>query len=715
MRSFKINENIIKYTFGDPLETESVIKNKGEEIKEDLKYLTLEEEGFTFGLKKEDIIYGLGENVGGINKRGRIFESFCTDDFSHTPEKKSLYGAHNFFVVHGEKTFGVFLDFGGKVIFDLGFNDKDKLKIKVSENDFNLYIIDGDNILDIVKNFRDIIGMSYVAPKWALGVGQSRWGYKNEEDIRNVLSRYEKEEMPLDMIYLDIDYMKDFKNFTVDRERFKDFEGFVKEFKEKGIRLIPIIDAGCKIERGYDVYEEGIKNNFYCNDENGDPFVAAVWPGLVHFPDFLNKDARRWFGLKYKFLTDKGIEGFWNDMNEPAIFYSEKRLKEAFNYIDSFKDKNIGIYDYFDLSSSFDKLKNSIEDYKSFYHNIDGNLIRHDRVHNLFGFNMTRSASEGLKEIDENKRFLLFSRASTVGMHRYGGIWTGDNASWFEHIKLNLQMMPGINMCGFIFTGADTGGFGSDANEELVIRWSALSLFTPLFRNHAALGTRNQEPYSFSKEGRETLKNILDLRYALIPHLYSEYMKSILNNDMYFKPLAFEYNDDFSKRVEDQLLLGDSLMIAPVYEENAKGRYVYIPEDMLLLKANSLENIEFEVCKKGVSYMDLELNEVPIFIRKNKMLVINNSNAKRVEEIDEDTLDVFAFVDKKANYTYYNDDGITNDFKEGKFEKIDIVIEKDKENYKIETKSIGLKKEKKLNLTIFNLDGSRVEKKITIS
>ncbi|EGT3615547.1 DUF5110 domain-containing protein [Clostridium perfringens] len=714
MRINGINNHITKYTFGTPFNTESVVLKEGSEIEnQKLKYLNFENNTFTLPLKDEDIVYGLGENVRGLNKRGWRYESFCTDDFSHTPDKKSLYGAHNFLIIYGEKTFGIFIDYPGRVKFDVGYTRRDELKIEIDDENFALYIIEGNDLKEIAKSFRELIGESYIAPKWAFGAQQSRWSYKDRNEVLEVLDNFNKSELPLDCLYLDIDYMEDFKNFTINKEAFPDFENFVKEVKDRGIRLIPIIDAGCKIEEGYDVYEEGIKNGYYCLDDEGKPFIAAVWPGKVHFPDFLNKDARLWFGNKYKVLTDKGIEGFWNDMNEPAIFYSEKRLNEAFEKISEAKGKNLGIYDYFDVKDTFPRLQNSMEDYQSFYHRVGNEKIRHDKVHNLYGFNMTRAAAEGLENIDENKRFLLFSRASTVGMHRYGGIWTGDNMSWWEHIKLNLQMMPNINMCGFIYTGADTGGFGGDATEDLVIRWSQFSMFTPLFRNHAALGTRHQEPYAFRGESVKVLKNILELRYVMVPYLYSEYMKAVLNNEMYFKPLTFEYKDNFAKRVEDQLLLGDSLMVAPIYEQNALGRYVYLPEEMLLWRARKYDDGDFKVLGKGHHYVEAKLNEVPIFIRKNKIVTMANKPSKRVEKIDTSELNLIAFVDDVAEYIYYNDDGITKDYKKGDYEELKVKITKAESDYdvSIENKNSRVKK---LNIKIFDLNKNMIEKEILV-
>ncbi|QXM06386.1 TIM-barrel domain-containing protein [Crassaminicella indica] len=716
MITYAINEKVIKYRFGHPICTDAVVKAGIEIKKKGIEFFQLEE-GKTIKLSykmgDDDIVLGLGENQRGMNKRGGIYESFCSDDPLHTSDKKSLYGAHNFLIIDGVDKFGVFIDYPGKVIFDIGFTYKDYLEIFIGDNDLDIYIIKGNSLKEIVKNFLNIIGDGYVPPKWAFGYQQCRWSYQSAIEVEKIADSFLKYDIPCDAIYLDIDYMEDFKDFTISEERFPNFKDFVKKMKKKGFRLIPIIDAGVKIEKDYDVYEEGVKNNYFCLDENEKPFVAAVWPGRVHFPDFLNPNARRWFGLKYKLLIDCGIEGFWNDMNEPAIFYTDRGLKKAIAHAKELENENLDIYTFFSLKDSFIKLSNNIDDYKSFYHTIDGEIVNHYKVHNLYGYNMTRAASEGFKKIAPNKRFLLFSRASYIGMHRYSGVWTGDNHSWWEHILLNIKMMPSLNICGFLYSGADTGGFNEDANAQLVIRWSQFSLFTPLFRNHSAMGTRNQEPFSFDEESKNIIKNTIKLRYALLPYIYSEYMKAIINKDIYFSPLSFEYDDEMSKRVENQLLVGDSLMISPVYEENAKGRYVYLPEDMLLWKVEDYNDRSYQVVKAGHRYLEVDFSEIPIFIRKNKMLVLGKS-AKNVESIDNGELHVIAFVTDKAKYIYYDDDGKSYDYKRGIYTQIVIEIYKQHEDYYINVDSTGNDQIEKLHFDIVDINGKIVKKTVNI-
>ncbi|HJC15287.1 MAG TPA: alpha-glucosidase [Candidatus Fusicatenibacter intestinigallinarum] len=664
---------IRKYRFGNPLNTEAVVEEFPVE-KGDIPRVEVKEgEKISFAMTKNAPVYGLGEQVRGINKRGWIYISNCTDDPNHREDTRSLYAAHNFLVFAEEEPFGIFLDNPGKVTFDIGYTQQDTAVITAESWDMDVYFVGGEDLKDIVRQFRHMIGRSYIPPKWAFGFGQSRWGYKSEDDVREVERRYRELGIPLDSIYLDIDYMERFKDFTLNNETFPNFPEFVKEMREKHIHLVPIIDAGVKIEEGYPVYEEGVENGYFCKDEDGKEFVAAVWPGRVHFPDMLNPEARRWFGLKYKFLLDQGIDGFWNDMNEPSIFYSEKRLEKVFEELESFRGKNQDLMTHFRFKGLVMELANNPEDYRSFYHNFngEGKPVRHDKVHNLYGYNMTRAAGEAFEELEPDRRILMFSRSSYIGMHRYGGIWQGDNLSWWSHLLLNIKMMPSLNMCGFLYTGADLCGFGADTTEDLALRWMQFGVFTPLMRNHAALGTREQELYQFSN--REACGKMVKIRYSLLPYLYSEYMKAALRDEMMFRPLAFDYPDDpYADQIEDQLMVGDSIMIAPVHEQNATGRYVYLPEDMMLVSMRSPEDYSVQVVEKGHHYVPVAIDELIFFILKNHVIPVAKS-AKSVEEMDFEHLSLLGYVTDKAVYELYDDDGNSKDYENPEhYEKITV-------------------------------------------
>ena len=653
---------IRRYVYGNVLETEAVLE-KPEKEQGQLPYFTVNEQemSFSYPMDAEDRVYGLGENVRGINKRGWIYESKCSDEPEHKEDRRSLYGAHNFLVLDGKEQFGIFVDYPGILTFDVGYTKHNELKITASDWNLDVYLITGIDVKDIVKQFRHMVGRSYIAPLWAFGYGQSRWSYMNEDEVREVVKRHRELGIPLDSVYLDIDYMERYKDFTLNDETFPEFAKFNEEMKEQNIHLVPIIDAGVKQEEGYDVYEEGLEKGYFCTKEDGSPFVAAVWPGKALFPDMLNKEARDWFGNQYKFLLDQGVEGFWNDMNEPAIFYTEDRLKDVLEKLGTFKGQNLDLDRFWEFTGLVSGLSNNVEDYKMFYHNINGEKVRHDRVHNLFGYNMTRAAGEAFERLEPDKRILMFSRSSYVGMHRYGGIWQGDNKSWWSHILLNLKMMPSLNMCGFLYTGADLGGFGSDTTEDLVLRWLALGIFTPLMRNHSALGTRVQEAYRF--EDMEGFRHIIGLRYRFLPYLYSEYMKAVLRDEMMFRPLAFDYPEDrHAVKVEDQLLLGDGLMIAPVYEQNAEGRYVYLPEKMKMVRFKKGGIMEEEVLEAGHHYVEVGLTDVVVFVRPNHLIPMS-TGGQCVADVDFENLQYLSFVEEgEAVYEYYHDNGYEKDY-----------------------------------------------------
>ena len=650
---------ISKYVFGNPINTEAVIADiEPSDGKPEFGSIdSTDGFRFTYTMGEDDIVYGLGENVRGINKRGYEYVSFCSDEPHQYEDVKSLYGAHNFIIVDGRDNFGLFIDYPSKLTFDIGFTDKDILNIHTDGSDLVLYVITGESSYDIVKQFRKIIGRSYIAPKFAFGFGQSRWGYKTKEDFKEVLDNHRRAHVPLDMIYMDIDYMDNFKDFTVNGEEFEDFPAFVKEMKDNHIHLVPIIDAGVKVEKGYDVYEEGVENGYFCKREDGSNFIGTVWPGETHFPDFLNPKAREWFGDKYKVLIDAGIDGFWNDMNEPAIFHTPEGLDEICDVMQEFIDDR-NSHHVFELTQKVTELANNPKDYSRIYHNINGEMVCHDRVHNLYGYNMTRAAGEAFERICPDERILMFSRSSYVGMHRYAGIWTGDNLSFWSHLLMNLKMLPSLNMVGLMYTGADIGGFGSNTSRDLLLRWLALGVFTPLMRNHSADGTRKQEFFRFEKE--EDFKAVINVRYRLLPYIYSEYMKAVLSDDMMFKPLGFVYGDDeIARRIEDQLMVGDDIMIAPVCEQNAVGRVVYLPENMKKVVFKADGAVDVEDIAPGFNYVKLALNEVMCFIREGHCIPVGEA-VEWVDDLDYSSIRMIGYPG--AHYDLYNDDGIHKDY-----------------------------------------------------
>ena len=632
---------ITKFIFGKPYDTDAVILDIPHGARLPQYITALSEDGgvrFRCNLYPDDIVYGLGESMRGINKRGGRYVSFNADEPRQDVNTPSLYGAHNFLIVDGVKTFGLFFDTPARVIFEIDYKASGEISVLCENGNLNFYVIEEEPAHSVVKTFLSMIGRSYIPPLWAFGYGQSRWGYKCERDVEKVVRGYEKADMPLDYVCLDIDYMDRYIDFTVNRKRFPDFSGFVSKMRREGIHLVPIVDAGIKVEPGNAVYEEGVRDNYFCTNESGKNFQAAVWPGMTHLPDFLRPEVREWFGKQYKVYTDCGIDGFWNDMNEPAMFYSEysknrprrERKREDPLYV----------------------ANGWFSDYKRFYHNVGEKSVLHYDVHNVYGYNMTRGTSEQLEKLLD-KRFFLISRSSYIGSHRYGGIWTGDNRARWADLRQNVLQMPSLNMCGLLFSGADTGGFNGIAGRELLLRWLAVSVFTPLMRNHCAKYMNRRECYRFWRRG--DFRSILSLRYKLLPYIYSEYIKAAMNGDMYIQPLAFGYPEDKQARhIEDQLLVGGSIMITPVLEKGKTTRSVYLPEDMTMVSYNG-QAFSCMTKKAGKHEISVKLNEVVFFIRKGKLLPVGNG-ARNTATLD---LTDVKLLGDGYEYRLYADDGYT--------------------------------------------------------
>ena len=655
---------IRKYTFGAPLPTDAVIQQLLAE-KDSLPYFTVRygEDGsviLSLPLHPEEVLFGLGQAVRGIDKRGHRYESWNSDVFNHTEERPSLYGSHNLLVFFSpDRLLGLFLDDPGKIIWDLGWEKHDEAVITSLSGNLDVYLIEEESLTGIARAFRQLTGRSYLPPRWAFGYIQSRWGYASEEEVRTVVNEHRKRHIPLDGVCLDIDYMVDFKNFTWKPNAFPDLKRFQDEMKADHLRLVPIIDAGIKVEEGYAPYDTGKAGDCFCKKEDGSDFVAAVWPGRCCFPDFLREDVRRWFGDLYRPLLEAGIEGFWNDMNEPALFYSDEGVADAFAAADKIRAGGVDYETTWWLKDVFSGMANSMDDYRRFYHLVDGKTVRHDLVHNLYGAGMTRATAEGFRRFSPDKRLLLFSRSSFIGAHRNGGIWQGDNFSWWSHLKMALQMLPSLNLCGFLFTGCDLGGFGCNVTEDLLERFLQLGVFTPLMRNHSALHTRDQEIYRFSIW--ETMRDTVSVRYALLPYLYSEFMKAALRDEMLFRPLAFDYSaDQRAIHIQDQLMLGEDCMIAPVYEQNAAGRYVYLPEDMLFIRFRSAQDYDLQPLEKGDHWIDLALGEFPLFVKKNRAVPLC-PGGESSELLDDTTFTLLGQIEQEGTLSLYRDDGTTTD------------------------------------------------------
>ena len=399
----------------------------------------------------DDHYYGFGEKAGFLDKRGERLTMWNTDVYApHNQETDPLYVSIPFFItLRGHQAHGIFFDNTYRTVFDL--KQETEILFQADGGVLNYYFLAGPGPKDVLRQYTALTGRAPLPPKWALGYHQSRYSYETENEVLELVETFRAKDIPLDAVYLDIHYMDGYRVFTVDRNRFPDFEGMIRTLREKGVRVVTIIDPGVKADPEYRIYVEGVRNNMFCCDVEGNVFHGPVWPGKSAFPDFTSGRVRKWWGDNHRMLTESGVAGIWNDMNEPSVFVESKTM---------------------DLDTM---------------HENDGRPGTHRELHNVYGLRMAQATYEGLLEQLKGKRPFVLTRAGYAGIQRYAAVWTGDNRSFWEHLQLMIPMCLNLGLSGVPFTGADVGGFAHDTQPDLLVRWTQAAAFTPFFRNHSEI------------------------------------------------------------------------------------------------------------------------------------------------------------------------------------------------------------------------------------
>ena len=506
--------------------------------------------GFELHLKESPgrRYFGLGERTGFLDKKGRRYTHWNTDQFDHQETTDALYQSHPF-VIGSEsgKAFGLFLDETWKTVFDLAATTPEESTLFTPGPTFDLYLIPGPTVREVTTAFAALTGKPPLPPLWALGFHQCRWGYPDAETVREVVANFEAHEIPLSAIWLDIDYMDGYKVFTFHEGRFPEPEKFFAELKEKGIRTVVIVDPGVKKEAGYSVYEEGRRMRAFVETPRGDEVVGEVWPKPAVWPDFSRKEVRDWWAGLHRFYLEKGVAGIWNDMNEPSAFSVEGMEEKALG-----KTLPLG----------------ARHGEKS-----------HAEVHNVYGLLMSQAAYEGQKRYDPNRRPFVLTRAGFAGIQRYAWVWTGDNKSHWGHLEMSIPMLLNLGLSGVAFAGADIGGFSEDASPELVLRWTWLGTFYPFMRNHSGKTSRRQEPYAFGEPWSGHMREAIRFRYQLLPYVYTLAEEASRTGAPLMRPIFYEFpEDETAYTIHDAFFFGPALLVAPIIRPGKTHRAVYLPE-----------------------------------------------------------------------------------------------------------------------------------------
>ncbi len=492
----------------------------------------------------DDIFYGLGEKTGFLNKKGYDYTMWNTDNpdpHVENPTFKSMYKSIPFFIhLRPDCVYGIFFDNHNKTYFDMGYSSEEYYSFGAADGELDYYFIYGETISEIVSAYTSLTGRSPLPQMWTLGYHQSRWSYSSAQEVLELAKNFRKYDIPCDAIHMDIDYMDDFKVFTSDNEKFPNLGQLSEALKEMGIKLVTIIDPGTKAEEGYFLYDEGVQKGYFAKDQKGKIYHNVVWPGDSVFPDFTSSTVRQWWGSQASRLFNQGIRGIWNDMNEPASFQGPLPDDVVFPG--------------------------------------DDHPRLHKEVHNIYGHLMAKATYEGIKKLDQKRPFVI-TRACYSGSQKYTTAWTGDNQSLWSHLKMSIPQLLNLGMSGMPLVGTDIGGFGSNTTPELLSRWIEANCFSPLFRNHSAKYTRRQEPWQFNAETLEINKKYIKLRYKFLPYLYDLCHEESQTGLPILRPLVMHYQSDRTTwECNDEYLVGDSMLAAPITEQGARARMVYLPE-----------------------------------------------------------------------------------------------------------------------------------------
>lgn len=617
---------------------------------------------------KTETFYGLGDKSGSLELRGQKLSNWNTDAFAYGADRDPLYKTIPFyFGLKSGDGYGIFHDNTYRSHFDFDSASNSEVTYHAEGGEINYYFIYGPELTSVAEQYAKLTGVPELPPMWALGFHQCRWSYYPEHRFISVAEEFRKRKIPCDSVYLDIDYMEGFRCFTVSKKFFPNLKKAIKKVKDLGFDTVVMIDPGIKAEEGYFVYDEGLKQGFFCKRTDGNLMLGPVWPDVCAFPDFTNKKVRKWFGALYEELyNDFEVSGFWNDMNEPAVF----KVKSG-----TFPDEVL--------------------------HHYEGHGGNHRKAHNIYGMQMTNSTQKGLKKLNNKKRPFVLTRAVYSGGQRYASVWTGDNIASWEHLQISNTQVQRLSVSGYSFAGSDIGGFVDQPTPELMSRWLQLGVFHPFYRIHS-IGNRedgsagvdeakvltekdrmDQEPWSFGAKAEKINKTAIEFRYQLLPYIYTTFEQHISEGTPMTRSMIFE--DQTNKkfiREERDFMFGRDLLVSPVNRAKAKTQKVNLP------KGNWYNFYSYESFENK-RFVNVKLTEdtIPVFARAGSVIPFHPVRQHTKEKLKEITFKIFA--DEQASIAYYYEDkGEGYGYEKKKFKKIyyDFVGKKESFDLKVRTK-----------------------------
>lgn len=596
-------------------------------------------------LAADEHFYGLGEKTGPLDKRGQKLEMWTTDPLyptaSYTPTADPIYQAHPFLIgLRGGAAYGIYLSSTFRTRFDLGYSSSDEIQLETDGGDLDYFFIYGPAVSRVVERFTGVlVGRMPLPPLWALGYHQSRWSYYPESKVRQVTAELRTRQIPCDGFWLDIDYMDGFRSFTWDKTRFPDPAKLLADLKSEGFKVTAIIDPGIKQDAsgGYTVHDDGLAQGHFVTMPDKSVFVGQVWPGAALFPDFTRPATRAWWSGLVKSFVSAGLSGIWIDMNEPVTWDPAG----------------------FPLDSVWDG---------------EGTPTDHREARNVFALLMARATREGLEQADPNGRPFVLTRSGFSGIQRYSAVWTGDMESSWAHLRMAPTMLMNMGLSGVAFAGTDVGGFSGSPGAELFARWIELGSFSPFFRTHVQENTPDQEPWSFGAQVEQISRSQIELRYRLLPYLYSLARETARSGAPILRPPLYEFqSDEKTYQLDRQFMVGPFLLAAPVTESGQTSRALYLPAGASWFDYHS------EAVFSGGQSASLAapLERLPLLVRAGAILpsteLVQYVGQKQPQTL---YLDLYPLSGTPAtSFTLYRDDGATRAFEKGAYQELPLTLE----------------------------------------
>jgi len=587
----------------------------------------------------DEHFYGLGDKAGSLDRRNRAFQMWNTDAYGWEESTDPLYKDIPFFLSLRKdgSSYGLFLDNTFRTSFDFTIELPDALSFGAQDGDLDYYFLYGPQPKQVLMRYADLVGHSPMLPKWAFGFQQSRWSYEPESRVREIVHLFRQKQIPLDVIYLDIDYQFKNRPFTIDTQKFSAFNRMVADLGGENVHVVAITDLHVAYLPGvgYAPYDSGLAGNHFLHNPDGSLFVGVVWPGPSVFPDFTRKSTREWWGNLYKdFYVNRGVAGFWNDMNEPSVFEQPGKTMPL---------------------DTVHRIEEPGQPSRS---------TSHREIHNVYGMQNSRGTYEGLLRLKPNLRPFVLTRASYAGGHRYAVTWTGDNASTWNHWRISSAELMNLGLSGFVFAGDDIGGFRGSPMPDLFTRWIELGAFNPIYRDHSEKGTADQEPWVHSSEQEAIRKRYIELRYQLMPYLYTIAEEASRTGVPMMRPLFLEFpkeedRDFYPKLLDTEFLFGPALLVAPQMSEILDAYGVSFPKGGWYDYWTNQRLID-------TSHVTIQpkLDVLPVFVRAGS-IIPQQPVAQSTVETPTGPLQLRVYPGPHCQGSVYLDDGATFNFQRG--------------------------------------------------